>query len=192
RAMMARRTRRKSSSLLPLNMTPAITSIHPPAWWKGPLGPLTTGRDLGGVGLPGPVCRDHLGGRRQGVRAGVRPERRTFRGPDRRGGDRREVDHFWVVHPGVCRPGVCRPAVCRRAAGRLEDARLCRGLPRQDGASRLEADVPPLRGVAHAPARAAATRRLPARWRRIPGAKAREKSLRGVVLPEPILLAARP
>src|SRR5215208_4306634 len=46
RAMMARRTRRMSSSLLPLNMTPAMTSIHPPLWWNGPLGPLTSGRDL--------------------------------------------------------------------------------------------------------------------------------------------------
>src|SRR3954466_3621014 len=46
RAMIALRTRRISSSLLPLNMTPATTSIHPPVWWKGPLGPLTTGRDL--------------------------------------------------------------------------------------------------------------------------------------------------
>src|SRR3954471_22618525 len=44
--MMERRTRRISSSLLPLNITPAMTSIHPPAWWNGPLGPLTTGRDL--------------------------------------------------------------------------------------------------------------------------------------------------
>src|SRR5450759_1414129 len=46
RAMMERRTRRMSSSLLPLNITPAITSIHPPAWWNGPLGPLTSDRDL--------------------------------------------------------------------------------------------------------------------------------------------------
>lgn len=23
-----------------------MTSIHPPDWWNGPLGPLTTGRDL--------------------------------------------------------------------------------------------------------------------------------------------------
>ena len=29
-----------------------MTSIHPPVWWNGPLGPLTTGRDLCGVGLP--------------------------------------------------------------------------------------------------------------------------------------------
>src|ERR1700674_574357 len=56
RAMIARRTRRMSSSLLPLNMTPAITSIHPPAWWNGPLGPLTTGRDLYGEDLHGSIC----------------------------------------------------------------------------------------------------------------------------------------
>src|SRR6476620_502597 len=43
--MTARRTRRMSSSLLPLNITPAMTSTQPPPWWKGPLGPLTTGRD---------------------------------------------------------------------------------------------------------------------------------------------------
>src|SRR5690242_14753869 len=43
--MTARLTRRMSSSLLPLNMTPAMTSIHPPLWWKGPLGPLMSGRD---------------------------------------------------------------------------------------------------------------------------------------------------
>ena len=42
RAIIDRRTRRMSSSLLPLNMTPAMTSIQPPAWWNGPL---TTGRD---------------------------------------------------------------------------------------------------------------------------------------------------
>src|SRR5687768_10804890 len=42
RAIIERLTRRMSSSLLPLNMTPAITSIQPPAWWNGPL---TSGRD---------------------------------------------------------------------------------------------------------------------------------------------------
>src|SRR3954465_4942633 len=57
--MIARRTRRSSSSLLPLNMTPAMTSIHPPLWWNGPLGPLTTGRDLDGEDLHGWV---HGGG----------------------------------------------------------------------------------------------------------------------------------
>src|SRR4051794_34768666 len=51
--MRARLTRRISSSLLPLNMTPAMTSIHPPLWWNGPLGPLTTGRDLYGEDLHG-------------------------------------------------------------------------------------------------------------------------------------------
>src|SRR4030081_3482114 len=56
RAMIARRTRRMSSSLLPLNITPAMTSIHPPAWWNGPLGPLTTGRDLYGEDLRGSFC----------------------------------------------------------------------------------------------------------------------------------------
>src|SRR4029077_8568258 len=55
--MIARRTRRISSSLLPLNITPAITSIHPPLWWNGPLGPLTTDRDLYAVGSRGLVCR---------------------------------------------------------------------------------------------------------------------------------------
>src|SRR5260221_9604413 len=34
RAMIARRTRRSSSSLLPLNITPAMTSIQPPVWWN--------------------------------------------------------------------------------------------------------------------------------------------------------------
>src|SRR3954462_7145858 len=55
--MMERRTRRISSSLLPLNITPAMTSIQPPAWWKGPLGPLTTGRDLYAVRPPATVGR---------------------------------------------------------------------------------------------------------------------------------------
>src|SRR6185436_3353967 len=146
-------------------------SIHPPAWWKGPLGPLTTGRDLGGVGLLGPACRDHPCARRRGVRAGVRPELRTFRGPDRREDDRRAVGRSWVVRPAVARP--------------------CHGLL-LDGASPLEADALPPRGAGHAPARAAATRRPPAPWRRIPGAGAREKSLRGVELPEPVRRAAPP
>src|ERR1035437_4756529 len=55
--MMERRTRRISSSLLPLNITPAITSIHPPLWWNGPLGPLTSDRDLYAVSSRGLVCR---------------------------------------------------------------------------------------------------------------------------------------
>jgi len=46
-----------SSSLFPLNITPAMTSIHPPAWWNGPLGPLTSGRDLYGEDLRGSICR---------------------------------------------------------------------------------------------------------------------------------------
>lgn len=33
-----------------------MTSIHPPAWWNGPLGPLTTGRDLYGEDLRGSFC----------------------------------------------------------------------------------------------------------------------------------------
>src|SRR5512140_189093 len=32
--MIERRTRLISSSLLPLNITPEITSIHPPVWWN--------------------------------------------------------------------------------------------------------------------------------------------------------------
>jgi hypothetical protein len=35
RAITARRTRRMSSSLLPLNMTPLMTSIQPPVAGKG-------------------------------------------------------------------------------------------------------------------------------------------------------------
>src|SRR6202163_2932364 len=57
RAIIARRTRRISSSLLPLNITPAITSIHPPLWWNGPLGPLTSDRDLYAVDSRGLVYR---------------------------------------------------------------------------------------------------------------------------------------
>src|SRR2546423_1753604 len=64
RAMIARRTLRMSSSLLPLNMTPAMTSIHPPAWWNGPLGPLTSARDLYGEDLRGSVSRPALDGER--------------------------------------------------------------------------------------------------------------------------------
>ena len=37
RAIVARRTRRSSSSVLPLNITPAITSIQPPVSWNPPL-----------------------------------------------------------------------------------------------------------------------------------------------------------
>src|SRR3981081_3306013 len=74
RPMIARRTRRISSSLLPLNITPAITSIHPPAWWNGPLGPLTTGRDLYGEDLRGSICPAvHRDGER---RAGLSAARR--------------------------------------------------------------------------------------------------------------------
>src|SRR3954470_5182874 len=100
--MIARRTRRISSSLLPLNMTPAMTSIHPPAWWNGPLGPLTTGRDLYGVGLLGPVCQIHRGRGRPAARAVVRRERRTSRGPD----DLRAAGRLSAVHYGVGHYGV--------------------------------------------------------------------------------------
>src|ERR1700693_3573284 len=86
RAMIARRTRRISSSLLPLNITPAITSIHPPAWWNGPLGPLTTGRDLYGEDLRGSFCpvvrRD--GGHPAGLSAALRDHAARARG-----------DRFW-------------------------------------------------------------------------------------------------
>src|SRR4051812_27657508 len=51
--MIERRALRMSSSLFPLNITPAMTSIQPPLGWKGPLGPLTSGRDLYGAGLHG-------------------------------------------------------------------------------------------------------------------------------------------
>ena len=36
-----------------------MTSIHPPLWWNGPLGPLTSGRDLykGSLPLHELVCR---------------------------------------------------------------------------------------------------------------------------------------
>src|SRR6266550_882031 len=53
--MIARRTRRISSSLFPLNMTPAMTSIHPPAWWNGPLGPLALEKVQGRGGELGRV-----------------------------------------------------------------------------------------------------------------------------------------
>lgn len=47
-----------------------MTSTHPPVWWKAPLGPLTTGRDLCGV------LREALyrAGHRDAVRPGVRGE----------------------------------------------------------------------------------------------------------------------
>src|SRR6266550_3051294 len=75
--MMARRTRRISSSLFPLNMTPAMTSIHPPAWWNGPLGPLTSGRDLYVAGLLCPA--DPVRAERPGDRAEVHREVRMSR-----------------------------------------------------------------------------------------------------------------
>src|SRR5437016_463183 len=70
--MMARRTRRISSSLFPLNITPAMTSIQPPAWWNGPLGPLTSGRDLYVVGLLCPA--DPVHAERPGDRAEAQSE----------------------------------------------------------------------------------------------------------------------
>src|SRR3954468_19930190 len=92
--MIALRTRRISSSLLPLNMTPATTSIHPPVWWKGPLGPLTTGRDLYAVRPhatvgrihPGAADEDarprgHLRGRGENLDPGVPPGRSAGHGP---------------------------------------------------------------------------------------------------------------
>src|ERR1700749_4894635 len=102
--MIARRTRRKSSSLFPLNMTPAITSIHPPVWWNGPLGPLTTGRDLYEVGLPGRACRVRHGERRPAGRVAELRERRTFRGQDDlRADDRRADGHREAAHPAGAR-----------------------------------------------------------------------------------------
>src|ERR1700682_5655508 len=82
RAIIARRTRRMSSSLLPLNMTPAMTSIHPPAWWNGPLGPLTTGRDLYGEGLRDSICPEvrHGGERPGGLEAARRDHASRGRG----------------------------------------------------------------------------------------------------------------
>jgi hypothetical protein len=53
---------------LPLNITPAISSIHPPLWWNGPLGPLTTDRDLYAVGSRGLVCRRIRAGENAGAR----------------------------------------------------------------------------------------------------------------------------
>src|SRR5436305_13105424 len=76
--MMARRTRRMSSSLLPLNITPAMTSIHPPAWWNGPLGPLTSGRDLYVVDLLCPADPVRLAARPD-ARAEARPVLRRSR-----------------------------------------------------------------------------------------------------------------
>src|SRR5688500_14512216 len=70
RPMIARRTRLINSSLLPLNITPAMTSTHPPVWWKAPLGPLTSGRDLC-EDLHEVICQEvHCGaGRRAGREA---------------------------------------------------------------------------------------------------------------------------
>src|SRR6476660_3177138 len=89
--MMARRTRRISSSLFPLNITPAMTSIHPPAWWNGPLGPLTSGRDLYVAGLLCPVYPVHAG--RRGDRAEVHREVRTSRDRGDRLADGRRDHH---------------------------------------------------------------------------------------------------
>ena len=51
-----------------------MTSIHPPAWWNGPLGPLTSGRDLYGEDLRDSICPEvRRGGERPaGLVAGRR------------------------------------------------------------------------------------------------------------------------
>src|ERR1700716_1731807 len=79
RPMIALRMRRMSSSLFPLNITPAMTSIHPPAWWNGPLGPLTTGHDLYGEDLRGSTCPAVRHG--AVLRAGLLAGRRRLAGP---------------------------------------------------------------------------------------------------------------
>jgi len=49
-----------------------MTSTHPPVWWKGPLGPLTSGRDLCGD-LHETICRvARPAGEQEDVRAAVR------------------------------------------------------------------------------------------------------------------------
>ena len=92
RAMIDRRTRRISSSLLPLNITPAITSTHPPAWWNGPLGPLTSDRDLYAVVPRGLVDRT--------IPVGAEVARHAGR---RFADDRFADDRF-----AVCRSAACR------------------------------------------------------------------------------------
>src|ERR1700694_3927113 len=111
RAMIARRTRRMSSSLLPLNITPAMTSIHPPAWWNGPLGPLTTGRDLYGEDLRGSICPAvHRDAERRAGLSGARRDRAVrdheeLRGPDDRSWGSRN-DLFLPCHaPRAPPPG---------------------------------------------------------------------------------------
>lgn len=49
-----------------------MTSIHPPLWWKGPLGPLTGGRDLYVVGLLCPAGPVHRAARRDARAVGRR------------------------------------------------------------------------------------------------------------------------
>lgn len=88
-----------------------MTSIHPPVWWNGPLGPLTTGRGLYEVSLPGPACRVRPGARHPAGHVEDRRERRTFRDLD----DRRVAGHLGGGH----RVGA------RRADGRLASDRLC-------------------------------------------------------------------
>ena len=49
-----------------------MTSTHPPVWWKGPLGPLTSGRDLCGD-LHETICRVvRRAGEQEDVRAADR------------------------------------------------------------------------------------------------------------------------
>ena len=55
-----------------------MTSTHPPVWWKGPLGPLTSGRDLCGD-LHETICRAvHHAGEQEDVREA---DRCGLRGP---------------------------------------------------------------------------------------------------------------
>jgi hypothetical protein len=64
-----------------------MTSTQPPAWWKGPLGPLTSGRDLCGA-------LHELNGRavhRAGVHRGVREVDRLY--PHREGDRPYPADH---------------------------------------------------------------------------------------------------
>jgi hypothetical protein len=58
-----------------------MTSTHPPVWWKGPLGPLTSGRDLYGD-LHETICRVvRPDGEQEDVHAPVRFALRVPRGP---------------------------------------------------------------------------------------------------------------
>src|SRR2546423_6612117 len=110
RAMIARRTLRMSSSLLPLNMTPAMTSIHPPAWWNGPLGPLTTRRDLYGEDLRGWICPAvRLDAERPACPSAARPDHEL----------RAQADRLWHQRIGLSPPCRARRARLRAARGSL-------------------------------------------------------------------------